>query len=369
MRNRLHSLCPYFAMFPESFVRTEVARFTEPGEVVFDPFSGRGTTLLESLLMNRKALATDVNPVAFCISGAKADIPTLEQVLNRINQLEVRCRVLGEKHHELERGALPQFFHRAFFHTTLGELLFLRRQLNWKDNHLDRFIAALALGCLHGDLDSSGSYFSNQMPRTISTKPRYSLNFWKEKRLWPRKRDVFEILRKRARFRLESERPSLEGVVAMVDARKAGDTFRQFQGRVKAVVTSPPYLNVTNYEEDQWLRLWFLGFPPYPTYTAISRDDRYTSKAAYWAFLREVWEGIGALLTRDAVLVCRIGAKGIDREELTGKLRASLKSVFPKNRFLRRPVVSRIRNRQTDAFRPGAIGCLYEVDYTFSLFG
>ena len=27
----------------------------------------------------------------------------------------------------------------------------------------------------------------------------------------------------------------------------------------QCAITSPPYLNVTSFEEDQWLRLWFLG--------------------------------------------------------------------------------------------------------------
>jgi hypothetical protein len=36
---------------------------------------GRGTTVLESLLNDRKGLGCDTNPVAFCLSKAKADAP------------------------------------------------------------------------------------------------------------------------------------------------------------------------------------------------------------------------------------------------------------------------------------------------------
>src|SRR3990172_1169324 len=64
MRNRLHSICPYFAMFPETFAQKHIEKFTEPGDYVYDPFSGRGTTLLQALLMNRRAAASDINPVA-----------------------------------------------------------------------------------------------------------------------------------------------------------------------------------------------------------------------------------------------------------------------------------------------------------------
>ena len=39
MRHPLHSICPYFAMFPEYFVERHVLAHTKPGEVVFDPFA------------------------------------------------------------------------------------------------------------------------------------------------------------------------------------------------------------------------------------------------------------------------------------------------------------------------------------------
>src|SRR5207248_2812525 len=149
---------------------------------------------------------------------------------------------------------LPSFFRRAFHPTTQYQILYLRRILNWRQNPTHRFIAALALGSLHGD---SPSYFSNQMPRTISTKPRYSLRYWHKHRLWPKKRDVFKILRQRAAYRLNNDVPDCTGQVALCDVRKAALAFPFLRERVKAIITSPPYFNVTSYEEDQWLRLWF----------------------------------------------------------------------------------------------------------------
>jgi DNA modification methylase len=75
MKHPLHALCPYFAMFPADFVLDQLLAYSRPGDLVFDPFSGRGTTVLESLLNNRRVIALDINPVAACVSGAKADVP------------------------------------------------------------------------------------------------------------------------------------------------------------------------------------------------------------------------------------------------------------------------------------------------------
>jgi hypothetical protein len=365
MRNRLHSICPYFAMFPEGFVREAVEKYTGEGDLVLDPFSGRGTTILESLLLKRRAAGADVNPVAFCISGAKARVPALKEVLGRLGELEERCP--GRSETEAERSGLHGFFRRAFHPSTLTQLLFLRRDLRWRTDPVDRFIAALALGSLHGEMDKSPNYFSNQMPRTISTKPDYSLKYWRERRLFPRKRDAFAILRGRAGYRLMGETPRRAGEVRMCDARRCSDFFPGLKGEVRLIVTSPPYFNVTSYEEDQWLRLWLLGYAPKPTYGKISKDDRHENKRSYWAFLTEAWRGIAPLAREDAVFVCRIGAKGIDRARLTRGLALSLKAVFPSVRLISGPTVSRIKNRQTDLFRPDSVGCLYEVDYAFKL--
>lgn len=367
MRNRLHSLCPYFAMFPEEFADEQIRRYSAKGDVVCDVFSGRGTTLLQGLLLKRNAVAIDINPVAYCISAAKAVVPQLVDVWRDITILEGRYLDADQELLEAERLSLPCFFRRAFYHTTLRELLFLKSTLKWKDEPVHRFIAALTLGSLHGEMDKSCSYFSNQMPRTISTKPGYSVAYWNRKYLWPKKRNVFELLRKRAEFRLcEGDIPELSGQVALGDSRDAAEFFPSSLGKVNLVVTSPPYLNVTSYEEDQWLRLWFLGNEPNPTYRQISKDDRYLSPAKYWKFLKEVWEGVEPLLSAGAALVCRIGAKDLTRDEVIDGLTESLKGVFPKLRRKKPPVVSRIRNRQTEYFRPGSKGCLYEMDFAFS---
>src|SRR6266446_2608028 len=102
VRNRLFSICPYFAMFPETFVAKYLDAFTKKNDYVFDPFCGRGTTILQSLLMDRNAAGTDTNPVAYCVSSAKANTPASDVVAGRIDALErgfalTNCKVLLEE--------------------------------------------------------------------------------------------------------------------------------------------------------------------------------------------------------------------------------------------------------------------------------
>jgi hypothetical protein len=113
-KHPLHALCPYFAMFPLTFVRKQLFALTHPGDVILDPFSGRGITLLESLLLDRKALAVDINPVAACVTGVKAHVPTLPAIESRLDELERSCRETSWQAVDEERRVLPLFFARAF---------------------------------------------------------------------------------------------------------------------------------------------------------------------------------------------------------------------------------------------------------------
>src|SRR4051812_25206853 len=119
--HHLHALCPYFAMFPADFARRLIAEYTRPGDIVLDPFSGRGTTLLESLIAGREAIAADINPVAYCITAAKAETPSVEAI-------HAALRVLEEewKAPHAEDVATSSFFRRCFHPHTLRQLLFLR---------------------------------------------------------------------------------------------------------------------------------------------------------------------------------------------------------------------------------------------------
>ncbi len=363
----LQAICPYFAMFPASFVREQVERYSKTSEWVFDPFCGRGTTILESLVLGRKAAGSDINPVAYCISRAKAERPKLDALHRRISELENCYLDADETSLEAIRKSLPDFYRRAFYHTTLRELLFLRTSLNWSTNRTDRFIAALILGSLHGEINGARAYFSNQMPRTICLKPAYSLRYWREKDLYPQKREVFKMLHKKADLRLKDLPAYGTGLVKKSNAREVSDRFNSLEGKVSLVVTSPPYLNVTSYEEDQWLRLWFLGGDSRPTYGKVSSDDRHEDSEKYWNFLKGAWNGLAPLLRDKAKIVIRLGGIGIYKDEITDQLKTSIRSVFPNARLSRPPVQSRIIGRQSLNFLPTSKGCKYEIDHIFSV--
>jgi hypothetical protein len=246
-------------------------------------------------------------------------------------------------------------------------MLFLRRALAWRTSKRDEFITAVLLGHLHGESDHSPSYLSAQMPHTIAPKPAYAVRYWTEREIKPPKRDAFELLQQKIEYRLEKGVPERRGRVALSDARKVARRFKDARGKVAAVVTSPPYFDVTNFEEDQWLRLWFLGGEPKPTYSAVSHDDRYRGADNYFTFLKEVWKGIAPLLKRNAHLVCRIGARSFSHEEISKRLTETIRDQWSKAAVIQDGEASDLKRRQTNAFRPGTKGCGVEYDFVFRL--
>jgi len=51
-------MCSYLASFPAGLVHAFIARYTRPGDVVLDPFSGRGTTPLQACAEGRIGAGT-----------------------------------------------------------------------------------------------------------------------------------------------------------------------------------------------------------------------------------------------------------------------------------------------------------------------
>jgi hypothetical protein len=366
-RHRFHAICPYFAMFPETFVERWVEQLTEPGDLVADPFSGRGTTALQSLLAGRRALACDVNPVAYVLTRAKTNAPARARLHERLTALEAQHRTQADPAPgEPTTEALApnaEFFRLAFAPATLDQLLFLRAVLDVRNSDVDCMIAALILGALHGE-STSPRYLSNQMPRTISTKPAYSVRFWQARNLRPAKRDVFTVLRTAVDFRYASARPKRRATVLLGDMRELPRQVPAYKARL--VITSPPYLDTTSFEEDQWLRLWFLGGAPRPTKGVISRDDRLHTRDAYWQLIGDLWRTLGHLVAAGGHIVIRIAGRGLTSDDLTeGLIGTSVLS--GRSATLVSQETSPIARRQTDAFRPGSTGLRTEVDCHFQL--
>ena len=71
----IHSIMSRVGGFPASLARYLVAAYSSPGELVVDPFCGKGTTLYEAAIMGRPSIGGDVAPDAVIVSRQVQQCP------------------------------------------------------------------------------------------------------------------------------------------------------------------------------------------------------------------------------------------------------------------------------------------------------
>lgn len=67
----VHEFYRYPARFAPAFARAAIEAFTDRGDLVFDPFVGGGTSLVEAQILGRRSIGFDINPLAIFVSSAK----------------------------------------------------------------------------------------------------------------------------------------------------------------------------------------------------------------------------------------------------------------------------------------------------------
>lgn len=69
-----HSFYRYPARFSPEFARAAIRLFSKPSDVVYDPYMGGGTTIVEALASGRHPVGTDVNSLALFVTRVKTTL-------------------------------------------------------------------------------------------------------------------------------------------------------------------------------------------------------------------------------------------------------------------------------------------------------
>ena len=302
--SRWAGIGPYYAMFPPEFADEVVRQHSAPGDLVLDPFAGRGTSLFSASTAGRAAFGVEISPVGYVYAAAKLRPAAEYEVLKSLDYVD-------ERSHAFRRRALclPEFYHYCYSAPVRRFLLAARSLLDWRSSTPDRTLMAIILVSLHGKRAFS---LSNQMRQSTSMWPSYCVKWWKERGLLPRDLNPVEFLRRRIAWRYAKGMPNARSGRAIL-----GDSRTELahlhsriaigkDSRPRLLFTSPPYCNVTNYYTDQWLRMWMLGGAELPTATAGSRyGNKLANQTAYRRLLEVVFRRARAVLQQDATIYVR----------------------------------------------------------------
>jgi len=257
-QRQAHSLheISYRACYKPQLPAFFIERLTELGDGVYDPFMGRGTTQLEAWLMGRKPLGNDVNPLSKVLLTPRFNPPTLESIKKRLDSIDLSNG--KEKNDEL----------LVFFHPdtllqiiSLKEYLLERESENKLDN-IDQWIRMVAINRLTGHSAGFFSVYTLPPNQAVSVKSQKRINEKRNQK--PEQKDIIPRILRKSKSLLKEWRGKplnhsdldLSPLLSNTDAGSAIDIPSNSS---QLVVTSPPFLDVVDYQADNWMRCWFIG--------------------------------------------------------------------------------------------------------------
>ncbi len=295
-----HSLheVSYRACFKPQLPRFFIDKLTIEGDTVLDPFMGRGTTLIESVLRNRFAAGCDINPLSKVMCGPRLNPPGLSLIAERLKKFSWDFD--DEVPKELE-----VFYHEE----TLRELCFLRSYFQKKGtgaDAIDNWIQMVATNRLTGHSKGFFSIYTLPPNQAVSADRQREINA--KRGQVPDYRNVEELILRKSKSLLRDV--SLEdlgrfttyGGMSKIVIGSAPEVKGIRRGAIALVVTSPPFLDVVDYARDNWLRCWFNHIDPDTIPIWILRNIKAWSNAMTQAFRR-----MFALLKKGGYVAFEVG--------------------------------------------------------------
>ncbi len=292
----------YRACFKPQLPNYFIARHTKIDDVVYDPFGGRGTTAIEAALMGRQVIQNDINPISIILSAGRMAVPTLLQIYERLEEITIS--------RDLECDIdLSMFYHVD----TLNELLSYRKYFSQKEklgtfDTVDAWIRMVATNRLTGHSNGFFSVYTMPPNQAVSAESQIRIN--QKRNQIPEYRDTKKIILKKSKQLLsgliESEIKNLhKAFKTALYLNKPADKTEEIQSEsVSLVVTSPPFLDIVQYKDDNWLRCWFNNIDT----EEVGKGITMAKTVDAWAFqMRNVLKELHRVIKKGGVIAFEVG--------------------------------------------------------------
>jgi DNA modification methylase len=243
----------YKPQLPGYFIK----RYAEPGELVYDPFMGRGTTLIEAKLLGHNVIGNDVNPLSTILTAPRLCEQNLEKITQRIEKIDLQ-RV------EIEDKNLLVFFEQQTLTELYGWRSYFRaRQATGIFDEVDAWLQMTACNRLTGH--SKGFFSVYTLPPNQATTLNAQRKINAKRSQKPEYRDTKKLILKKSKSLLRQKLPNNYNATTSTLLCRSADATPEIQNEsVQLIVTSPPFLDIVNYVGDNWLRNWFCQCKPEP---------------------------------------------------------------------------------------------------------
>ncbi|MGI6698991.1 MAG: DNA methyltransferase [Christensenellales bacterium] len=249
-----HSLCSYHGKLKPAIAHFMIEKFTEQGETVLDPLCGVGTIPLEACLQGRIGIGNDLSELAYIVSKAKLERPSLSESqlvvgdLNKYIQENVNQPFVDEDVHRYEsfgfNGKVSSYFHP----NTYREILCARRFFVAKIRELtpaEAMVYSCFLHVLHGN-----------RPYALS-RNSHPLTPYSPKGDFIYKNVIEHISNKMNNSYKKGDFNSFKcGQAILGDYNELTASSLS----VDTIISSPPFADSIRFYMQNWMRLWLCGW-------------------------------------------------------------------------------------------------------------
>ncbi|HUY01036.1 MAG TPA: DNA methyltransferase [Candidatus Deferrimicrobium sp.] len=284
----------YRACFKAQLPRFFINLFTKKNDIVYDPFSGRGTTVIEAGLLGRKIISNDINPLSEILAAPRFFIPNLKDIEDRLMQIPIDNKLRADID-------LSMFYHPDTEAELVSLKVYLMKQKEkGAENYIDKWIRMVATNRLTGH--SKGFFSVYTLPPNQAISPERQVKINKKRNQHPDYRNTHKLVFKKSNSLLQNltdtQKQYLKtaGESALFLQKDARNTVEIASESVQLTVTSPPFLDIVQYSKDNWLRCWF-----------NSIDVEEISKKITMAKTIENWSAVMQAVFKELYRITKIG--------------------------------------------------------------
>lgn len=260
-RAGMHSFHRYYGKLIPAIPAAFIKEFTKPGELVFDPFSGSGTTAVEALINDRNFYGFEINPLAVSIATAKTR--KLNSTLLKNFNDELMDLIKNHEYPFDPETDLPYLLNRDhwFKDFVQKDLITLVKAIDdLFSNHIDDFseksdyklfylmtVSAIIRNVSNCDTRHVFPGISKRM-RALEAEGKIHIDVIAS----------FErAIKKRATYYCDYQGTSTAKII-QTDSTSAD--LSELKGKVDLIVTNPPYISSVRYIETMKIEMYWMEY-------------------------------------------------------------------------------------------------------------
>ena len=314
---------PFIPQIPALMIQS----FTKKGDYILDPFAGSGVTLIEAARLKRNFIGVDINPFALNIIRAKlklleyVDLTWFQQIEEEIN-IQTFSSASNEDY--CKKNDISEEVMKWFHEKTLKQLLSLHSIVKSTKNSEEKLIKKVIFSSILLKVCSQQKTYTHITDRCF---PKEFIDYNAVKAFKDQLRNIQIAVgefRKQYKAMHDEDYQEMSGTPILGDSR---DLHYIEDNSVQLVITSPPYLGVSDYILS--MRLSELFFPEEGTEFAkkneIGARRRRFRKTAYDEYIQDmdrVFAEISRVLKDSGYFCMTIGqSKGkISKDDVIAEL-------------------------------------------------